>query len=199
MYLSEKIVKLRKEQKMSQEELAEKLNISRQAVSRWEGGSALPDAMNILQLSKLFGVTADYLLNDEYNGDSDIPVVKYADIKAKNKIRKITGLCIAMAGGAGNFIIYILSRMIKVMVPVVTYDNAGTKWYTWNSGITDYSYRYFIREHNLELLIFVFSMMTVAGVLIIFTNKEKINKYILKIRSKIPFHKNFSQTMGQDR
>ena len=56
--------------------LAERLNVSRQAVSRWEMGSALPDASNILQLSRLFGVTADYLLNDEYESDRDVPVVK---------------------------------------------------------------------------------------------------------------------------
>lgn len=61
MKLSDKILTLRKRGGMSQEELAEKLNVSRQAVSRWELGSAQPDANNILQISKLFGVTADYL------------------------------------------------------------------------------------------------------------------------------------------
>ncbi|MCI8789758.1 MAG: helix-turn-helix transcriptional regulator [Lachnospiraceae bacterium] len=58
MTLSEKILDLRKQQGMSQENLAEKLGVSRQAVSRWEVGSALPDASNIRQLSRLFGVTA---------------------------------------------------------------------------------------------------------------------------------------------
>lgn len=53
MMLSEKILHLRKQQGMSQENLAEKLNVSRQAVSRWEMGSAQPDAGNILQLSRL--------------------------------------------------------------------------------------------------------------------------------------------------
>ena len=69
MKLSEKILTLRKQNGLSQEALAEKLNVSRQAVSRWEVGSALPDASNVLQLSKLFGVTADYLLNEEYESD----------------------------------------------------------------------------------------------------------------------------------
>ena len=48
MKLSEKIVQLRKEQGLSQEELAERLGLSRQAVSRWESGTALPDAGNLL-------------------------------------------------------------------------------------------------------------------------------------------------------
>lgn len=78
MKLSEKIVRLRKINGMSQEDLAEKISVSRQAISRWEGGTAQPDATNILQLSKLFGVTTDYLLNDEYESDEDLPKVKEA-------------------------------------------------------------------------------------------------------------------------
>lgn len=76
MDLSEKILQLRKKNSWSQEELAEKVNVSRQAVSRWEGGTALPDAVNILQLSRLFGVTADYLLNDTFESDEDLPKVR---------------------------------------------------------------------------------------------------------------------------
>lgn len=64
MKLSDKIIGLRKSNGMSQEDLAEKLNVSRQAISRWESGTAMPDASNILQLSKLFGVTTDYLLKN---------------------------------------------------------------------------------------------------------------------------------------
>ena len=78
MKLSEKIIALRKAKDMSQDELAEQLKVSRQAVSRWETGAAMPDAMNILQLSRLFGVTADYLLNDDYRSDDDIPKIKDA-------------------------------------------------------------------------------------------------------------------------
>lgn len=76
MKLPDKIVGLRKSNGMSQEDLAEKLDVSRQAISRWESGAAMPDANNILQLSKLFGVTTDYLLNDDYQSDNDLPKVK---------------------------------------------------------------------------------------------------------------------------
>ena len=78
MNLPDKIIKLRKENGQSQEELAEKLDVSRQAISRWENGTALPDAQNVLQISKLFHVTTDYLLNDDYESDSDIPLVRTA-------------------------------------------------------------------------------------------------------------------------
>ena len=78
MKLQEKIYQLRKQAGMSQEEAAERLNISRQALSRWENGTAQPAANNIIELCKVFGVTADYLLNDEYKSDEDLPQVKDA-------------------------------------------------------------------------------------------------------------------------
>lgn len=78
MKLCEKLVELRRAHAMTQEELAERLDISRQAVSRWEMGSAMPDAANILQLAKLFGVTTDYLLFDDYQSDADLPPVRRA-------------------------------------------------------------------------------------------------------------------------
>ena len=76
MKLSDKLITLRKENGWSQEDFAEKLDVSRQAISRWENGTALPDAQNILQISKLFNVTADYLLNDDHEGESDTSSVE---------------------------------------------------------------------------------------------------------------------------
>ena len=60
--LNEKLISLRKEKRMSQQDLAEALNVSRQAVSRWEVGIAIPSMDNLLALSKLFGVPADELM-----------------------------------------------------------------------------------------------------------------------------------------
>lgn len=65
MILADKIISLRKKSGWSQEELAEQLGVSRQSVSKWEGAQSMPDMDKILQLSKLFGVTTDYLLKDE--------------------------------------------------------------------------------------------------------------------------------------
>ncbi len=84
MKLQDKIFQLRKQAGMSQEEAANQLNISRQALSRWENGSAQPAANNIAELSKLFGVTTDYLLNEDYQSDDDIPAV--AEVKKVNYI-----------------------------------------------------------------------------------------------------------------
>ena len=65
MILADKIIRLRKKNNWSQEELAEKMQVSRQAVSKWEGAQTIPDLERILMLSNLFGVTTDYLLKDE--------------------------------------------------------------------------------------------------------------------------------------
>ena len=65
MKFNEKLVQLRKAAGYSQEDLAEKLEVSRQAVSRWEAGSTLPDAVNLLKLSDLFCVNVDALLREE--------------------------------------------------------------------------------------------------------------------------------------
>lgn len=65
MILADKILNLRKKRGMSQEELAEKLQVSRQSVSKWEIGASIPDINKILDLARLFGVSTDYLLKDE--------------------------------------------------------------------------------------------------------------------------------------
>ncbi|WP_053942178.1 helix-turn-helix domain-containing protein [Kallipyga gabonensis] len=93
MKLSDKIVRLRKSYGMSQEELAEKMKVSRQAISRWEVGTAMPDAGNILQLSKLFHVTSDYLLNDDYQSDDDLPIIQD---KESDRVHQMTTLFIAL-------------------------------------------------------------------------------------------------------
>lgn len=93
MQLSDKIVRLRKSHGMSQEELAEKMKVSRQAISRWEVGTAMPDAGNILQLSKLFHVTSDYLLNDDYQSDDDLPIIQD---KESDRVHQMTTLFIAL-------------------------------------------------------------------------------------------------------
>ena len=83
MRFEEKIVELRKQKGLSQEELAEQLGVSRQAVSRWELGQTLPDVPNLLQLCELFGVSADYLVRDEEQ------VTEKSDQSAK-RIAKLT-------------------------------------------------------------------------------------------------------------
>lgn len=80
MILAEKIMNLRKRAGWSQEELAAQLGVSRQSVSKWEGAQSVPDMQKVVQMSRLFGVTTDYLLKEELGepepaqSESDAPL-----------------------------------------------------------------------------------------------------------------------------
>ena len=65
MILADKIIELRKRNGWSQEDLAEKLDVSRQSISKWEGAQSIPDMNRILAMSQIFGVSTDVLLKDE--------------------------------------------------------------------------------------------------------------------------------------
>ncbi len=65
MIFADKILELRKKNGWSQEDLADKMNVSRQSISKWESAQATPDIAKIIQLSELFGVSTDYLVKDE--------------------------------------------------------------------------------------------------------------------------------------
>lgn len=65
MYFYQKLQNIRKEKRITQEELADKLNVSRQAVSKWESGQTMPEIEKIIQIAKMYDVSLDYLLKDE--------------------------------------------------------------------------------------------------------------------------------------
>ena len=90
MTFSEKLTRLRKREGISQEELALYLEVSRQAVSRWEQGTALPDAGNLLKLRQRFGVSVDWLLEDAqgWAALTDSPTAPGAAEGAAPKLRK---------------------------------------------------------------------------------------------------------------
>lgn len=78
MKFSEKLQKLRKENNLSQEQLADKLDVSRQSVSKWESGQTYPEMDKLLTMCKLFNITLDDLTNDEVD-------IKEVKTKPKNK------------------------------------------------------------------------------------------------------------------
>ena len=70
MILADKIVSLRKKAGWSQEDLAENLGVTRQSVSKWEGAQSVPDMDKVVMMSRLFGVSTDFLLKDELEEDA---------------------------------------------------------------------------------------------------------------------------------
>ncbi len=88
MILADKIIALRKKNGWSQEELAEQLDVSRQAVSKWEGAQSTPDLERVLRMAKLFGVSTDYLLQDEM--EECEPTALSGDASMDSPIRTVT-------------------------------------------------------------------------------------------------------------
>lgn len=111
MTLEEKLAALRKGKNLSQLELSEILHISRQAISRWEVGAAVPTTDNLRVLSELYGVSIDYLLSDDaeildkvYTGDKSSDVI---DKKRKKYVRIGLFTCILV-------IVFLLSVGIAI-------------------------------------------------------------------------------------
>lgn len=87
MILADKIIDLRKKNGWSQEELAEKLGVSRQAVSKWESAQAIPDLGRVLAMADLFSVTTDYLLRDENEAPTPAAV---EDGASESSVRRVS-------------------------------------------------------------------------------------------------------------
>lgn len=166
MKFADKILTLRKQRGMSQEELAGNLNVSRQAISRWEMGTAQPDVSNILQLSKLFHVTTDYLLNDECEQQLDMSKKEDSETVDEKTRRKKIGILILFIGLVGNFVIYLFSRFIEVLIPYIT-EVDGRRFYEWGK-LKGHSYYYFVQEYDLEFLTVLFYLCIVLGIGIFF-------------------------------
>ena len=79
MILADKIVSLRKKAGWSQEELAEQLGVTRQSVSKWEGAQSVPDMDKVVMMSRLFGVSTDFLL-----GVESLHTINVSDLSAKD-------------------------------------------------------------------------------------------------------------------
>lgn len=114
MTMGEKILNMRKARGWNQEDLAEHVGVTRQAVSRWESDSAKPDADKIIALCDLFGVSADYLLRDQYSGEGSAaqgekPTVNALTAKARSMTMCQWAACsVSLTGGLVMFILKLI-------------------------------------------------------------------------------------------
>ena len=176
MTLGTKLQNLRKSKNMSQEALAEMLNVSRQAISKWELDQSLPDTANIIALSKIFSVSTDYLLLEE----AAKPTPTSSSHNAKSFIILSAGILSAAVGFLGNFTLYFVSRFIKVPMSVksLVYDGYNTIY------VTDFIK--FIKHFNLELIALFFLILMLIGIsLIIYKYRKALKSLILKLFTKL--------------
>lgn len=140
MKLEEKLIVLRKKKGLSQQELAEQLNISRQAISRWEVGTAVPSTDNLRSLCQLYNVSLDYLINDDTaeafptdekpSGETSAPL-------NRAKRNKTAALLLAIIGILALFLaVHLLTNREKDYTPIeniekeviVTEGNFDVNW-----------------------------------------------------------------------
>ena len=115
MALSEKLYELRKKDGLSQEQLAERLGVSRQAVSKWESGKAVPESDTLISISEYFNVSLDYLMKEDDSAVSEPVIGAENDHTVKNtgREKRILGM-IACIGGIVCLIIW---GLVSVLMP----------------------------------------------------------------------------------
>lgn len=126
MKFEEKLIKLRKGNGMSQEQLAEKLGVSRQAISRWESGDSTPDMINLFGLCECFKVSADYLIHDDYESDEDMPTIRekndeITNIRTKSKkYHLISAICFLLSVFCSVFSMLVSVNDVQFVLSVFT-------------------------------------------------------------------------------
>lgn len=128
MILADKIIKQRKKNGWSQEELADKMNVSRQAVSKWESAQTIPDIDKIMKLGELFGVTIDYLLKDsiedeEFAETAEEKPLKKISLEDANKylaLQKKNGMMVAL-----GVLLAVISPVILIILGGLNAINIG--------------------------------------------------------------------------
>lgn len=174
MHFGEKLQQLRKEQNLSQEQLASQLQVSRQAISKWELGSSSPDVENVVALSRLFHVSTDYLLLDQENPPAPaqsapsapkseaLPLPQKA---ARHTAVLVVAIVLTSLGALGNLVIWVLSTMIQSYFPSATTDNLGQTWYT---DLPGFSYGGFVERYNLQAIVFLLCFSLVIGLFLFY-------------------------------
>ncbi len=131
MIFADKLIDLRKKNGWSQEELANKLGVSRQSVSKWESAGAIPDLDKIIAISKLFNVTTDYLLDDniesstkgietnEYT-EKEVRTISLEEAREYLDVVKKTSTMIALAG-----VLCVLSPIVPIYLCNLATERGG--------------------------------------------------------------------------
>ena len=153
------------------------MDVSRQAVSLWESGAALPDAPNLLKLSRIFSVSIDYLLRDEFESDRDLPAVKENDRRLKKFYRdRLTvgsGWCLLALSGLGFGALAIGT----VISPADVIDSEGNHY----SGLWG-----FLKYHDLEWAYYLTLVLLISGLLAVLWPwvRELVKKWLYAKKPK---------------
>ena len=160
MTIGEKILNMRKARGWSQEDLAERLGVSRQAVSRWESDSAKPDADRIIAICDLFGVSADYLLRDMAGGERQ---ETFAPLAVQSTARKNWPYWMMAAFGAVTlFILRILASVNRIYMASTVEESADGSYIVTRGGYYT-GFGYYLQDNGLEWLAWLAVLAMIIG------------------------------------
>lgn len=154
MTLGQKLKEIRKRFGLSQEQLAQIMNVSRQAITKWENDGGMPDISNLQELSKIFGITVDYLLND----DNQLPALSLKKELDKEKYKnKLTMYNEVLKEYYPEpYEIFVLSRNKKLTISELLLDTFIAPEIgpiSTADGLSDLSPYYLVKKDNLKLLV----------------------------------------------
>lgn len=183
MTLGQKLKEIRKRFGLSQEQLALIMNVSRQAITKWENDVGLPDVTNLQELSKVFGITVDYLLNDENNLPA-LSMRKELD-KEKYKNKMTMYFEVLKEYYPEPYEIYVLTRYKKlnfVELILDTFIEPEIGPVSTADSFSDISPYYLVKKDNLKLLVNIKNYVLEVVELPSNTNNKKFiygkNKFI---------------------
>lgn len=152
MTIGEKLKILRRQHGLTQEQLAEKLGVSRQALSKWESDASVPDTENIIRLAHLFDITTDHLL-------LDAPPSPPAPVPPRRRTLRIIGWCTVGFAALNAFVLSLLNSFFPTdyLIP-----EGGDLYMIAATGFEG-----FIRTHRLEWLLAVILLSFLTGVVLL--------------------------------
>lgn len=166
MNLADRIQSLRKAKGISQEQLADAIGVSRQAVSKWESEQAVPDLVKLILLCDYFDVSSDYLIRGIE------PTEEESKFKFFNKIKD--GIVLGI-GLTGLLVLFILSRIYTVPIPYYYIQN-GVKNIYWGGDRVGHSFVYFLEIYQIQYLAVCAWFLVIGGLIQLLYSKKCFEK-----------------------
>ena len=170
MILAEKIMKLRKQNGWSQEDLAARLNVSRQSVSKWESMASIPDLDKIVKLSQIFGVSTDYLLKDDMEEEPSFSVEEVVFEAEKEPVRQVTleeaGQYLELIEKSSLWIAVGVALCILSPIPLIILG-----------GIAEYQIANVTEDMAGGVGVTILLLMIASAVVLFISNGMKLDKY----------------------
>jgi len=191
MHFGEKLQKIRKEKNMSQEQLAEQLNVSRQAISKWESG-AIPDINNVINISEFFNCSLDYLLLNKEVEEKNIEKEEKTEERTQETVNKEI-IILQKETQKRKRVSWDLKWLLACLVPfgillliwtLAFYSDTRLYIRDMATGMLLGKFRTYILEHNLYFYIYgsivcLYVFVSIKCLYPVVTGEKKHKKYIL--------------------